>query len=87
MARQKRKTRAGILAEGNSRKVRQNFGTILDLANEFFLDYEKTVVWFQTPNPQLGFLSPAEMVRAGRSDKLIQVVRVWLDENKRDDQS
>lgn len=56
---------------------------ILDLVASFF-DYDllKTVEWFQVPNPLLGNLSPSEMIRSGRVDKLHKWVRQQVEANQ-----
>jgi hypothetical protein len=43
---------------------------------EFFEgDAEKTKLWLTTPNPQLGGISPHEMVKRGRLEKLYNFVK------------
>lgn len=50
---------------------------------EFFGgDKAKTKLWFETPNPLLGGISPAGMIRCGRYDKLIRWVKQQLAENQ-----
>ncbi len=38
-------------------------------------DEIKTWKWFKTPNPGLGMVSPLDMIRNGRKEKLMQ----WID--------
>ena len=55
----------------------------LNLVGNFFKDNEKTVLWFQIPNPLLGNISPREMIRIGRFKKLYRFIQTALDENQR----
>lgn len=48
-------------------------------------DKKKTDLWFDTKNPLLGNVSPNEMIRAGRRDKLISFIENQLSENERDE--
>lgn len=41
---------------------------------------EKVLTWFQTPNPQLGNVSPIDMIRIGRGEKLCK----WIDQTIRE---
>lgn len=44
---------------------------------------EKTALWFRTPNPMLGGVSPRDMLRFGRYDKLRRfVVSAIIDAEK-----
>ena len=53
-----------------------------DLVAEFFDgDALKTALWFKTPNPMLGNLSPRNMIRYGRYKKLLNFVQSALEEN------
>ncbi len=55
---------------------------ICALVAQFFQgDVRKTQLWFQTRNPLLGNLSPRDMVRYGRQQKLRRVVMEALDAN------
>ena len=55
---------------------------ICGLVAQFFAgDIAKTQLWFQTKNPLLGNLSPRDMVRYGRHEKLRRVVMDALTEN------
>jgi len=48
---------------------------ICQLVAEFFDgDPEKTALWFSTPNPVLGDLSPRDMLRFGRYKKLLKFI-------------
>lgn len=48
---------------------------ICQLVAEFFAgDQEKTALWFGTPNPMLGDLSPRDMLRFGRYKKLLKFI-------------
>ncbi len=50
----------------------------------FFKDEEKTLLWFATPNPMLGGMTPRDMIRVGRFKKLLHFIQTALDENERD---
>ena len=40
----------------------------------------KTKLWFQTPNPMLGNVSPRDMIRLGRYNKLVRFVTQAMEE-------
>lgn len=44
-------------------------------------DEEKTLLWFKTKNPSLGGKAPLDMIRDGRSKKLIDFIQSSLDGN------
>jgi Protein of unknown function (DUF2384) len=55
-----------------------------ELIHKFFNgDKQKIMDWFSAPNPALGFLIPLQMVKSGRSPKLLSFIKSSLDENKR----
>lgn len=55
---------------------------ICSLVAQFFQgDVTKTRLWFQTKNPLLGNISPRDMVRYGRHEKLRRIVMDALAEN------
>ena len=55
---------------------------ICSLVAQFFKgDITKTQLWFQTKNPLLGNISPRDMVRYGRHEKLRRIVMDALAEN------
>ena len=41
----------------------------------------KTTTWFSTSNPQLGGLTPNQMVDMKRADKLLTIIKAMLSEN------
>ncbi len=45
-------------------------------------DSKKTNLWFSTPNPLLGNVSPQQMISMGREYKLLKWVRQQLAENE-----
>jgi uncharacterized protein (DUF2384 family) len=55
----------------------------LNLVAEYFNDTEKTILWFEIPNPLLGGISPKDMIKLGRFKKLRDFIQIALDENKR----
>ena len=54
----------------------------INLVAEFFKDENKTMLWFRTPNPLLGEQTPRDMIRIGRSKKLIKFIRNALSEKQ-----
>jgi hypothetical protein len=59
------------------------WATAINLVGSYFKDENKTMLWFQIPNPQLGGMSPRDMIRVGRFKKLLRFVQTALDENIR----
>lgn len=55
----------------------------INLVAEFFNDREKTILWFSTPNPLLGDISPRNMIKIGRFHKLLKFIQTALNENSR----
>jgi len=55
----------------------------INLVAEFFNNVEKTTLWFSTPNPLLGDMSPRNMIKVGRFQKLLKFIQTALDENRR----
>ena len=54
-----------------------------DLVGTYFNDHDKTMLWFQVPNPLLGDMSPRDAIRVGRFKKLLKFIQTTLDENTR----
>lgn len=55
-----------------------------EIVSEFFRNEPwKADLWFKTPNPLLGWLSPTEMAMQGRCEKLVKFARTATSENKR----
>jgi hypothetical protein len=55
---------------------------ICGLVAQFFEgDVAKTALWFRTKNPLLGNISPRDMIRYGRYEKLRRFVMDALEEN------
>lgn len=60
----------------------QEIANICGLVAQFFAgDVAKTALWFKTVNPLLGNISPRDMIRYGRYEKLHRFVMSALDEN------
>ena len=55
----------------------------INLVGAFFGDRDKTKLWFQVANPLLGNIAPRDMIRIGRSEKLLKFIQTALSENKR----
>lgn len=51
------------------------------VAEHFGNDARKTSLWFKTPNPMLGDVSPRDMIRYGRFAKLQRFIVGALSEN------
>ena len=48
---------------------------IISLVSEYFEgDARKTALWFKTPNPMLGEVSPRDMIRLGRYKRLSKFI-------------
>lgn len=58
------------------------WATIINLTAGYFKNSDKTVLWLKTPNDLLGDLSPQDMIRYGRSHKLLTFIRNALAGNK-----
>jgi hypothetical protein len=54
---------------------------IFDLVNSYFEDEKKTSEWFFTENPLLGGVSPDQMIKLGRFEKLKTFVKQQLEGN------
>jgi len=60
----------------------QEIANICGLVAQFFDgDVAKTTLWFKTENPLLGKISPRDMIRYGRYEKLHRFVMSALEEN------
>jgi hypothetical protein len=55
----------------------------INLVGHFFKDRDKTMLWFQVPNPLLGNIAPRDMIRIGRFEKLLKFIQTALSENER----
>jgi len=53
------------------------------VAGHFDGDLRKTVLWFSTDNPMLGNISPRDMIKFGRYNKLLKFVLNALSGNRR----
>ena len=62
----------------------KEWAILLNLVAEHFKgDATKTALWFTTPNPLLGNISPRDMIRFVRYKKLFKFIFNALAENKR----
>ena len=60
----------------------ERIANICALVAQFFAgDVRKTALWFKTKNPLLGDISPRDMIRYGRYEKLRRFVMEALEEN------
>ncbi|NZD59357.1 hypothetical protein HZU83_22010 [Sphaerotilus montanus] len=55
--------------------------TINTVANIFNGDINKTTTWFKTNNPMLGGVSPRDMIRFGKYEKLRKFIISSIEEN------
>jgi hypothetical protein len=54
-----------------------------DKVKQFFCgDIKKTWLWFTTPNPAMGMLSPLNLIKIGRANRVKQFIDNAIDENK-----
>jgi hypothetical protein len=61
----------------------EEIGNIINLTATFFSgDLKKTELWFKTSNPLLGDISPREMIRHGRYEKLRKFILNAISGNK-----
>lgn len=60
----------------------QDIAIICSLVAEHFNgDAVKTALWFKTPNPMIGDITPRDMIRLGRANKLIKFIMEAREEN------
>ncbi len=59
------------------------WATAINLVGVYFNDTDRTMLWFQVPNPLLGGMSPRDMIRVGRFKKLLKFIQTALNENQR----
>ena len=60
----------------------QEIANICGLVAQFFAgDVAKTALWFKTLNPLLGNISPRDMIRYGRYEKLRRFVMSAMEDN------
>ncbi len=60
----------------------REWAVALNMVAQFFGDEQKTVLWFKTPNPLLGDITPRDMIRIGRFRKLRRFIQSALSENE-----
>ena len=82
---EKKERNACIVNGGWSKKTINQFVLATELVNEFFDDYEKTLLWMVTPNINLGELSPIQMIVVGRYKKLKQFIKNRLEDGGKND--
>jgi len=60
----------------------QEIANICSLVAQFFQgDLRKTALWFKTNNPLFGNISPRDMIRFGRYEKLRRFVHAAIEDN------
>lgn len=56
---------------------------VFDLVFNFFGgNIHKVKLWLKIDNPMLGYISPETMMKTGRGEKLLKIVKEAIDENK-----
>lgn len=61
----------------------REWANLFNLVAQFFEgDAIKTALWFKTTNPMLGDISPRDMIRYGRYQKLLRFILNALSENQ-----
>jgi hypothetical protein len=60
----------------------ENLARIHELVFQFFNDDIKARVWLRTPNPMIGGVSPRDMMRMGRYDRLLSFVTQAIEEGQ-----
>ena len=59
-----------------------NVESVMQVAEFFNWDMVKTQVWFDTPNYQLGGISPNQITEFGREEKLVEVIKYMVGEEE-----
>jgi uncharacterized protein (DUF2384 family) len=66
----------------------EQIANIISLVAEYFEgDSRKTALWFKTPNPMLGEISPRDMIRFGRYQRLSKFVQQARQANEGRDEA
>lgn len=61
----------------------REWANLFNLVAQFFKgDAVKTALWFKTPNPMLGGISPRDMIRFGRYQKLLKFILNAISQNQ-----
>ena len=61
----------------------REWANLFNLVAQFFKgDAVKTALWFKTVNPMLGDISPRDMIRFGRYQKLLKFILNAISENQ-----
>jgi len=61
----------------------REWANLFNLVAQFFKgDAVKTALWFKTANPILGGISPRDMIRFGRYQKLLKFILNAISENQ-----
>ena len=58
------------------------WSSALAAVGRYFKDENKAILWFKIPNPLLGNVTPRDMIRVGRFNKLYRFIQNALDENE-----
>jgi len=60
----------------------REWAVALSRVAQYFKNEHKTILWFKTPNPLLGNITPRDMIRVGRFKKLSRFIQNALSENE-----
>lgn len=60
----------------------EEWAIAINLVASFFNNADKTMLWFKIANPLLGGVSPRDMIRLGRSKRLMKFILTALNENQ-----
>lgn len=53
------------------------------MLTKYFKNESRAALWLDTKNPTLGNQRPIEMIKNGRSKKLLDFIRIAINENKK----
>jgi hypothetical protein len=60
----------------------EKYKEAFDLVFDQFQDIDEVKLWFETENPLLGNLTPLQMVKYGRVDKLLKFIKGCREESQ-----
>lgn len=70
------------MSKGWTSEAQRDYGYCLTLIEPFFQDTRKAIVWMTVENPLLGDFSPQEMIRLGRTARLVKFIRLAEEERE-----
>lgn len=54
----------------------------INILRRHFRDDDKVLAWLKTKNPNLGNVSPLELIKRGRAHKVLEFIESAMKENK-----